>query len=509
MTEHIEVRKGVYYDSVTLLRITQAARGADGVTDAQVAMATELNLDLARAMGFQIPDGVGPNDLLITLRGDDQDAVDRGIVAFEAAMAEAAAASRAAGGLGSGPAPRSVRAAAGVRPDASLVLLSVPGANVLGEALDAISAGRHVMVFSDNVPVQDEIVMKEAAKEAGVLVMGPDCGTAIVGGAGLGFANVLGDRDGDAVGIIAASGTGAQHLSCLLDDAGVAVSHLLGLGGRDLSEQVAGRSALQALQMLGDDPETSRIVIVSKPPHPDVAATVMDAAQQLGKPVTTILLGKGQPDISEGASTVLREMGREVPEWRSWNEDAAKGAEGALRGLFSGGTLADEAMLIAGAALGDIRSNIPLREELALPPEATGAGVPQLGGLGHVVVDLGDDEFTQGRPHPMIDPSVKYDLIAAQAADPDVSVILLDVVLGHCAEPDPAAGLAPVIADAIASAGRPLAVIVSLCGTDADPQGRERQAQALAEAGAAIYASNARAAAVAAAIASRTEGAAQ
>lgn len=509
MTEHIDVRKGVYYDSVTLLRITQAARSTAGITDAQVAMATELNVDLARGMGFEIPEGTTPNDLLITLRGDDQDAVDAGIAAFEAAIAEAAAAGRAAGGLGSGPAPRSVRAAVNARPDASLVLLSVPGANVLGEAMDAIGQGRHVMVFSDNVPVDDEIVMKDAAARAGVLVMGPDCGTAIVGGVGLGFANVLTEHDGESVGVIAASGTGAQHLTSLLDDAGVDISHVLGLGGRDLSEKVGGRSALQALAMLGDDPETARIVIVSKPPHPAVAEKVIAAAEALDKPVTMILLGQGQPNITEGASTVLTELGRDIPQWKTWNEQAAKGAEGALRGLFSGGTLADEAMLVAGERIGDIRSNIPLRDDLALPADATGSALPQLSGLGHVVVDLGDDEFTQGRPHPMIDPSVKLDLIAAQAADPDVSVILMDVVLGHCAEPDPASGLAPVIREALASAGRPLTVIVSLCGTAADPQDREKQATALADAGAAVFASNAQAASVAAAIAAGSEGAAK
>ncbi|WP_106847722.1 FdrA family protein [Blastococcus sp. Marseille-P5729] len=509
MTEHIDVRKGVYYDSVTLLRITQAARIADGVTDAQVAMATELNIDLARAMGFEVPEGTTANDLLITLRGADQEAIDRGIAAFEAALAEAAAAGRAAGGLGSGPAPQTVRSAVNARPDASLVLLSVPGDNVLAEAMDAIAAGRHVMVFSDNVPVDHEIAMKDAAAKAGVLVMGPDCGTAIVGGVGLGFANVLGEHDGDSVGVIAASGTGAQHLTCLLDDAGVDISHVLGLGGRDLSQDVAGRSALQALQMLGEDPETARIVIVSKPPHPEVAAKVTAAAEALDKPVTMILLGQGQPNITEGVTTVLGELGRPVPTWQTWNADTITGQAGALRGLFSGGTLADEAMLVAGATLGDIRSNIPLRDDLALPGEATGSAVPQLSGLGHVVVDLGDDEFTRGRPHPMIDPSVKLDLIAAQAADPEVSVILLDVVLGHCAEPDPSAALAPVIKDAIASADRSLTVVVSLCGTAGDPQDRDRQAQALADAGAAVFASNAQAAATAAAIAAGTEGAAQ
>ncbi|GAB3301459.1 FdrA family protein [Epidermidibacterium keratini] len=498
MTEHIDVRTGVYYDSVTLLRITQAARSAPGVTAAQVAMATELNLDLARGMGFEVPADVTTNDLLITLRGDDQGAIDAGIAALEGALADAAAAGRAAGGLGSGPAPRTVRGAAASHPDAPLALLSVPGQYVLGEAMDAIAAGRHVMIFSDNVPIDDELAIKRAAAQAGVLVMGPDCGTAIVGGVGLGFANVLGEYDGQSVGVIAASGTGAQHVTALLDDAKVDVSHVLGLGGRDLSEQVGGMSALQALQLLGDDPQTDRILVISKPPHPATADKVRAAADQIGKPVTYVLLGPGQPTITDGVGAVLDDLGIAVPAWRTWNEAAASSAPGALRGLYSGGTLADEAMLVASGVLGDIRSNIPLSPELALPADATAAGTPDLTGLGNVVVDLGDDEFTAGRPHPMIDPTVRLDLLAAQAADPEVSVILLDVVLGHSAEADPAARLAPAIADALASAGRPLSVVVALCGTDGDPQGRDRQADALAAAGAAVYTSNAEAAQVAA-----------
>jgi succinyl-CoA synthetase alpha subunit len=302
--------------------------------------------------------------------------------------------------------------------------------------------------------------------------------------------------------VIAASGTGAQQLTCLLDEAGVPVSAVLGLGGRDLSERVGGRSALAALRLLESDPDTDHIVIVSKPPHPATAEKVLAAAKAATKPVTTVLLGRGQPDLTSAVESVLSAIGVAVPTWPVWSSDTDQTpVAGALRGLYSGGTLADEAMLVAGEVLGDIRSNIPLRPELALPETATGHGVPQLAGLGHVIVDLGDDEFTRGRPHPMIDPTVRLELLAAQAADPDVSVILLDVVLGYGSESDPAARLAPAIGEAIAgaaAAGRTLSVVVSLCGTDSDPQNREDQATALAHAGADVYSSNAAAARAAA-----------
>ncbi|HET8590051.1 MAG TPA: DUF1116 domain-containing protein, partial [Nakamurella sp.] len=257
-------------------------------------------------------------------------------------------------------------------------------------------------------------------------------------------------------------------------------------------------------------------VIVSKPPHPATADKVLAAAASAAKPVTTVLLGPGQPDLTTATESVLHAVGAPVASWPHWSSERSAGdvasaagqasvtgspPAGVLRGLYSGGTLADEAMLVAAEALGDIRSNIPLRPELALPDGATGHGLPRLTGLGHVIVDLGDDEFTQGRPHPMIDPSVKLDLLAAQAADPDVTVILLDVVLGYGSEPDPAARLAPAIDRAIGTAaagGRRLTVIVSLCGTAGDPQNRAAQAAALAHAGAEVYLSNAAAARAAA-----------
>lgn len=505
MTELVELRSGIYHDSVTLLRISQAATDAPGITAAQVAMATPLNVDLAVGLGFAVPEGAGPNDLLVALRGEDDAAIASGVAALESALAEADAAGAAGGDFGDAEPPRTVRTAAARRPDASVVLLSVPGQSVIGEALDAISAGRHVMIFSDNVPLEHEVLLKDAAAAAGVLVMGPDCGTAMVGGVGLGFANVLSATDGAGVGIIAASGTGAQQLMSLFDEAGVPVTAVLGLGGRDLSEQVGGRSALAALAMLEADPATDHIVLISKPPHPSAAERVRAAADACSKPVTMVLLGADQPDLTAGVESVLDALSVPRPTWPHWSAEAdRRPTAGSLRGLYSGGTLADEAMLIVSETLGDIRSNIPLRPELALPAGTTNHGTPQLAGLGHVIVDLGDDEFTRGRPHPMIDPTVRLDLLAAQAADPEVTVLLLDVLLGYGAEDDPAARLAPAISGAISTAdaaGRTLTVVVSLCGTHADPQDRESVAAALAHAGADVYASNAAAARAAAAAA--------
>ncbi|WP_113702149.1 FdrA family protein, partial [Nonomuraea lactucae] len=323
--------------------------------------------------------------------------------------------------------PLTTRSAA--RRPAGLVLVSVPGEYAFAEAVDAVEAGLDVMVFSDGVPVRQEVLLKRLADERDVLVMGPDCGTAVIAGVGLGFANVL--RPGP-VGVVAASGTGAQQVTSLLDLAGTGISHVLGVGGRDLSAEVGGLSTVRALRMLDADPATELIVLVSKPPDPEVARAVRDVVASLRTPVVSALLG--ERDLTAAAEEALRALGRPVPGWprrpeRPGGEPpfrrdgepperrdgepperrGAGAAGGTLRGVYSGGTLCEEARLIAG------------RGEF---------------------VDYGDDAYTRGRAHPMIDPTLRVEALAR--AEPG-DVVLLDVVLGHGADPDPAASLAPAV----------------------------------------------------------------
>ncbi len=234
MTEHVEVRRGAYYDSVSLMQVSREIAGAPGVTAAQVAMATELNVDVIRGMGFTIPEGAAPNDLVVAIRGDDEAAVVQGQAALDATLAALKAAGARAGGFGDAPPPRTLGGAVRAG-EANLALVSVPGQYAAIEAFDAIGQDVSVMVFSDNVSVEDEVRLKDAAAAADVLVMGPDCGTAVVGGVALGFANVV---SSGSVGLVAASGTGAQQVMCLLDAAGVGMSHCLGVGGRDQSAAV-------------------------------------------------------------------------------------------------------------------------------------------------------------------------------------------------------------------------------------------------------------------------------
>ena len=365
--------------------------------------------------------------------------------------------------------------------DPSLAIISVPGQYAVAEAADAIAAGRSVLVFSDGVPVEHEVALKRAAHEAGVLVMGPDCGTAIVSGVALGFANVV--RPGP-VGLVAASGTGAQQVSCLLDMAGVGVSHVLGVGGRDLSEAVGGLATLDALAALDADPATERVMLVSKPPAPSVAQSVSAAADELAVPVRFAALSPETPDLTAAVEALLGDMGVDVPVWPSRPGPAVAAVPGAaLKGLFSGGTLADEAMLLAAPALGDIRSNTPLKPELDLGTDLSASG--------HVVIDFGDDALTVGRAHPMIDPTLRLEALAAVAAADEPAVLLMDVVLGYGADPDPAFALAPALMSARDVTATPLPIVIALVGTEGDPQGWSRQADILAGAGAAVFASNA------------------
>ena len=380
-TDVVRIRTGVYHDSVSLMRVSQALTALPGVEVAIVAMATELNLDTRHRPGLR-PSRRRPR------RSADR-AARRGPDVLESADAElerllTGLAGRTHGRGRGRAAAAHHRAPPPAATDATLALVSVPGQYAFAEAMDAVEAGLSVMIFSDNVPVEQEVLLKKRAGELDVLVMGPDCGTAVIGGVGLGFANVL--RPGP-VGVVAASGTGAQQVTCLLDLAGVGVSHVLGVGGRDLSAEVGGRSTLRALRALDADPATELIVLISKPPAPEVAAAVREAVAKLGTPVVTALLGPGQGDLTAAAETALRALGRTGPRVavlaRHRAEPSGRDRVG-RRGLGRCGALLGRHAVRGGPA--DRRDG-----------EFT---------------DFGDDAYTRGRPHPMIDPSLRLEALA-------------------------------------------------------------------------------------------------
>ncbi len=509
-----ELRAGAYCDSIVLLKLQKALAALPGVLDASAVMATDTNLALLAANGLK-PDELGdpaPDDLLVVVRAEADDAAAAALRQVDALLAHRTG----DGGDEEDFRPRSLATALRVLPQARWVLISVPGRFAALAAREALGRDRHVFLFSDNVPLAEEVALKQEAASRGLLVLGPDCGTAIVAGVGLGFANRA--RRGS-VGLVAASGTGLQAVASRLHALGAGVSQVLGTGGRDLSEEVGGTTARQALDLLARDPETQVIVLIAKPPSPSVIPLVLAAARATGKPVVVCFLGYSPPvhrfdnlffslNLTEAAelaaqldtgSTELPAVGgagqglphgaeppRRAPGGKDRRQDPRPSEEPAgyfLRGLFCGGTLAYEAVLGLAPALGPLHSN--LHGDFTLPLAELHRS------QGHTVLDLGDDAFTVGRLHPMIDQDLRLRRFRQEAADPEVGLILLDLVLGDAGHPDPASEWARTIAEA--RAARPVEVVAMVVGTDLDPQGLEAQVGALEAAGAIVFTDPARA----------------
>ena len=489
--KNVLIERNRYFDSVFLMRISAELESQAGVAQAVVAMGTPLNLETLSAAGFRLPDDVTPSDLVIAIEASNAQAFDdaedalAGLLAGEADEASADGVQR----------PTSLSDALDADPEANLALISVPGRYAAREARQALHRGLHVLLFSDNVSVDDEVALKEDAVERGLLMMGPDCGTALLHGAPLGFANVC--RPGR-IGIVGASGTGIQEISSLIDQWGGGISHAIGTGGRDLSEAVNGRMTRFAISALGSDPHTDVIVVVSKTPSPSVTDGVVDALAAAGCPgVVHFIGGRAEPlpdgvesteTLADAAAVALRKIGVE-PNREAAVSLPASGAVGAVLGLFCGGTLCQECWSLLTRAGLDVYSNVAADPDRKVRP---GDAIS-----GHALWDLGDDAFTVGKPHPMIEPSLRDDRVAAAGEDPDVGVVLVDCVLGYGAHESPAASLVAAARRAIdraAADGRTLHVVASVTGTDADPQRRSDQRALLRDAGVLVAPSNAAAA---------------
>jgi FdrA protein len=483
MTLAVRIVSGAYRDSVALMQLSTELAALPGIRRASLVMATPANLGLLAEAGLlERPLEAAPNDLVIALEGRALEA------AFEHAM-------RALGerrerstseSTTTNPRPRTLTQAHSSAPQANLALISVPGEYAAAEARKALRLGLNVMLFSDNVLLEDEGALKREAAERGLLLLGPDCGTAIIDGLRLGFANHV--RRG-VIGCIGASGTGLQELTSLVDRLGEGVSQAIGVGGRDLSDAVGGLATLAALERLAADRDTRVIVLISKPPAPVVAERVLDFASRAKKPVVVCFLGWSSQtplqvttleDAAHAAVALSRKRKPAARSFRPGKLPCIAAPRRYVRGLFSGGTFCHEAALLLEAALGPLKNGA------------------------HSVIDLGDDVFTRGQPHPMIDPRLRIERIAAEAADPQVAVLLFDVVLGDGAHPDPAGALATALQ---AAAKRRVVLVASVCGTEADPQVRSQQVKKLIKAGVLVAESNAQAARLAAAIARRAKGA--
>jgi FdrA protein len=480
------VRRGFYLDSVALMRLSRLIAGMPGVREAALMMGTPANRTIMREAGILTADGDAAqgNELVIGVRAADaasaRAALDQAQAQLDAPRAKTE----------EGPQGRilhTLRAAAKSLPGSNLALISVPGDFAVAEARNALASGLNVMIFSDNVALADELALKREAKACGRLVMGPDCGTAIINGVPLAFANRVPTGH---VGIIGASGTGMQEVTSLIAQAGGGISQAIGVGGRDLAREIGGISTLMAIDALDRDPATTRIVLISKPPHPDVARAVLARVGKSRKRFTICFLGAANMALPENATlaATLHEAAEDalgVALGAGFAPALPKARSARIVGLYAGGTLGAEAQIVLLAHGRTVASNAPVPGASPLGPGAQ---------TGDRIVDLGADEFTRGRPHPMIDPSVRDDMLRQTLADPAVGAILLDVVIGTGAHPDPAGHLTSILA---AAANSPL-LVASVTGTDDDAQVRSRQVATLERAGIVVAPSNARAARLAA-----------
>jgi FdrA protein len=493
------ILEDVYRDSVELMRVADEAVDTHDLSDAFALMGTDANRKQAielTALEARALSSAGPEDLILVAVASESERATRGL----SGMRESLESGDTSPQSEPEQPPISVPAAVERADDPAVALVSVPGEYAVREAWLALHAGLHVHLFSDNVSVADERELKQFGRANDQLVMGPDCGTAIVDGIPLGFANEV---TRGSVGIVSASGTGLQEVATLVDRAGFGISQAIGAGGRDLQDAVGGVTTRQGIELLDADDATEVIVVVSKPPEPAAREAVLEVAGAADTPVVVRFLGTATADIvaagarpaetlAEAATLAATTAGDTEqtslgPSATQLSEtlDSRDGVEtgGDLRGLFSGGTLCAEAALVAADYVDGVQTNVGVGDPVGDPLDSSG----------HVLVDFGVDEFTRGKPHPLLDPGLRDDRLAATLADDDVGVVLLDIVLGRGVHEDPAAG----VVAALDGADSPPPVVASVCGTDTDPQSRTEQVGRLRDAGVVVAPATATAAAVA------------
>ena len=487
------VYKNQYQDSVRLMSISREAAKLDGVSKVLALLGTVSNKDVIARLGLKDPavDAATASDLMVCIEAKDDAAVKAALDNVHAHLK-----TKAGGSKAEELKPATIEEAADRLEDANFCMISLPGPMAKLDVLSAINRGLNVMLFSDNITIEDEIELKKKAIEKGLLMMGPDCGTAIIAGVPLALANVV--RRGD-IGIVAASGTGIQEVTCLIDRFGGGITHALGCGGRDLRKQVGGLEMRFGIKKLAATPGNKTLLLLSKPGDPAVLNAVLDEARATGLRTVTCLIG-GKPDElnTEGIifTRTLEEaafaaLGKPVPELvfpKALDDRIAKldSQRKYMRGLFSGGTLCYESLVILDDKF-DIESNVPLRKELFLEAPTKGKK--------HCCVDLGEDEFTRGIPHPIIDTGLRGQRLEEDMRDPTCRVIMMDIVLGYGADPDPASKFAAIINRVRKELpdGGPI-IVCSVCGTDADPQSCAQQEKTLEDAGCFVLPTNAQAA---------------
>jgi len=510
MVRILRIEKEHYYDSVTMMKVTSEISAMPGIKQAAVAMGTPLNKKFMVDVGFdegKLAEATS-NDLVIAIEAIDEGSLNAALAKTEELLSSTSHIKQVA------TFPRTLDSALVEMPDANMVCISVPGQYAKREAIKSLERGLNVFLFSSDVLGSDEVELKRKAEERGLLVMGPDCGTAIINGVALGFGNAV--RKGR-IGVVSASGTGAQEVTTLVHKMGFGISHVIGTGSNDLSREVGGITTIRGLKLLSSDPGTDVIILIAKSVDPKIADIVLETAGNCGKPIIVNFLGSEhkyrrwgnltpcstlEETAVEACKAVSgRKISIERPDLfalarREWGRLSDR--QEYVRGLYSGGTLCYEAQKVLLPVFGKVYSNVPIRPQDRLQGMARSRQ--------NTCIDMGTEEFVRGRAHPMIDFTLRKTRIKKEAEDPEVAVILLDVVLGYGANPDPAGELVPVVSatrESLAAEGRDVSFVASIVGTDLDPQNVLEQEKKLTEAGVAVLPSNAQAARFAAMVAKR------
>ncbi|MBC7194107.1 MAG: acyl-CoA synthetase FdrA [Caldisericia bacterium] len=499
------IKSGEYYDSVTLMLVSRDASSLPGVIEAAVVMGTKENKSILESSGMLLPEfkDAKDSDLLIVVKSEDEkiaeESVNKIVEMLKKSKEKVSASAEFL--------PKSIEGAIEMMPDANLCLISVAGRYAADVAMDALKRGLHVMIFSDNVPKDKAIEVKKYGYEHDLLVMGPDCGTAIINGAPLGFANVVNRGD---IGVVSAAGTGLQEVSSIISNNGGGISQGIGTGGIDVKKEYGALSFMKGIEALRDDPETKVIVLISKPPHPEILEKIGKLTKTINKPIVGILLG-ADPEmvksigaipaatLEEGALLAvslskgvpmekfkkeLEEREEEIKKLADELSKKLKPEQKYFRGFFQGGTLTYETEVILKDFIGYVNSNVPLDDKFKLKDSWKSEG--------HTVIDFGEDEFTVGRPHPQIDFSLRNKRLIEESKLPEVAIFYLDVVIGYGTNPKPKEDLVPALKEAKKNSNA--LFIVTVCGTDKDPQNKKELIEGLKEAGAIVFESNASAA---------------
>ncbi len=495
---HAIILKDTYRDSVFLMKISSQAKTESGAVQVSAMMGTSRNKELFEKSGL-LSDEVSqskPDDLVIAFETEKEN-IEAVASCVERLLNEAPSKASTACGQA---VPTSLEEALKENKNINLSLISVAGDYAKYEAIKAVSKGIDVMLYSDNISVADELAIKELASKKGCIVMGPDCGTAIINGVPLAFANAV--KTGS-VGIVGASGTGLQELTCLLDRFGVGISNAYGTGGRDLKDEIGGISAITALNRLKDDEQTKIIAVIGKPPGIKTREKLAEILKNIGKPVFVHYLGASDYKIEEQAgfnfADDLTKLSENIAHFVDKSIDTAKilgadvkmpKAKGFMRGLFGGGTLCQEAAeLVADLLDGDKYSNLKVKGFNAISGSEKSKG--------HCFWDFGEDEFTVGRPHPMMAPDLKLDRLVEELTSDEVGVVLMDMVIGYGAHQDQANLVLQAIEKADKISGgksKEKAIVMSVCGTDGDNPSLSAQIEELKKANIIILGSNAKAA---------------